>query len=268
MPPVEPVGLLQSLLGCAALVTCSALALSASRVRSMPPRAAVAGALASAAANVVTPAGLGGSVLAARLHARTGLTGEEALAAVGLRALASGVAATLVGTVAALSLGDSPALPGSRMALLVGVVLALVATLALRCPHRRGRIDTAVRRTGSAALAVLRAPRRAALLLAAAVGVTAAQLVVLDGAVDAVGGALSTGSLLVALIGSSAARAALPSPGGIGPVEAALVAGLTALGLPAAAALLAVGLHRVIALGLPVLAGVLSIAHLRRRHLL
>lgn len=268
MPTVEGLGLLQALLGCAVLVTCSALALSASRVRSLAPRAAVAGALASAAANVVTPAGIGGSVVAARLHQRTGLSADEAVAAVGLRALASGIAATVVGTAATLSLGGSPSLPGSQPMLIGVLVVALVVTLAMRCPHRRGRIDSHLRKTGTAFVAVLRDPARAAVLVVAAVGVTGAQLVVLDGAVDAVGGALSTGSLLVALVGSSAARAAVPSPGGIGPVEAALVAGLTALGLPAGAALLAVGLHRVIALGLPVLAGLLALSSLRRRHLL
>lgn len=268
MPPVESLGLLQSLLGCVLLVTCSALALSASRVRAMSPREAVVGSLASAAANVVTPAGIGGSVLAARLHQRTGLSADEAVAAVGLRALASGVAATAVGTAVTLSLGGSPSMPGSQALVLVVLVVALVLTLAMRCPHRRGRVEIHLRRTGAAFLQILKSPVRAAVLVLAAIGVTGAQLIVLDGAVDAVGGALSTGSLLVALVGASAARAALPSPGGIGPVEAALVAGLTALGLPAGAAVLAVGLHRVIALGLPVLAGVLSLGYLRRRHLL
>ena len=267
MPPVETLGLLQSLLGCVALVTCSALALSASRVRALAPRAAVTGALACAAANVVTPAGLGGSVVAARLHQRTGLSAEEAVAAVGLRALASGVAGVLVGTLAALVVGDSPAVPGSWAWLLAVPAVAAVAALVLRCPHRRSRAEVAVRRTGAAVVQVLRSPARALLLVVAAAGVTAGQLVVLDGAVDAVGGALSTSALLVALVGSSAARAAVPSPGGIGPVEAALVAGLTALGLPAGSALLAVGLHRVIALGLPVLAGVASLALLKRRAL-
>jgi glycosyltransferase 2 family protein len=264
---VEALGVLQSLAGCVALVTCSAVALSASRVRALAPRDAVTGALACAAANVVTPAGIGGSVLAARLHQRTGLTGEEAVAAVGLRALASGVAGVLVGTLTALLVGDHPSLPGSWVALLALVGVAAVAAVLLRCPHRRSRAELALRRTATAFLAVLRSPVRALVLLLAAAGVTAGQLVVLDGAVDAVGGALSTASLLVALVGSSAARAAVPSPGGIGPVEAALVAGLTALGLPAGSALVAVGLHRVIALGLPVLAGVLSLAVLKRRSL-
>jgi uncharacterized membrane protein YbhN (UPF0104 family) len=81
--------------------------------------------------------------------------------------------------------------------------------------------------------------------------------------VRAVGGDVGLGALLVTLLGSSAARAAVPSPGGIGPVEAALVAGLAALGIPMAAAAVAVGVYRTAGLWLPVLAGVLALRRLR-----
>src|SRR3954462_5567206 len=78
-------GMVQTAAGAALLVACSAVALNASRVRPLAARRAVRGpvpaVLAATAANAVTPAGLGGSALMARLHARTGLTGDEALAA-------------------------------------------------------------------------------------------------------------------------------------------------------------------------------------------
>jgi uncharacterized membrane protein YbhN (UPF0104 family) len=72
----------------------------------------------------------------------------------------------------------------------------------------------------------------------------------------------------VALLGSAAARSALPSPGGVGPIEAALVGGLTALGLGWGSATAAVAVYRTAGHWLPVLAGVLSIRELRRRQLL
>ncbi|MGB8650258.1 MAG: TIGR00374 family protein, partial [Mycobacteriales bacterium] len=99
-------------------------------------------------------------------------------------------------------------------------------------------------------------------------GVTAAQLITLQGAVHAVGGHVPWAELLVALLGSAAARSAVPSPGGVGPVEAALVGGLTALGLGWGAAATAVAVYRTAGHVLPVLAGVLSIRELRRRALL
>jgi uncharacterized membrane protein YbhN (UPF0104 family) len=115
---------------------------------------------------------------------------------------------------------------------------------------------------------VLKHPTRTAVLVLAAIGVIASQLVILDGAVRAVGGHLGLGAVLVTLLGSSAARAAVPTPGGVGPVEAALVAGLSALGLPMATAAVAVGVYRTAGLWLPVLAGMFALRALRRQHLL
>ena len=258
-------GLLQTVLGAALLVTCSAVALNASRVRSLSARRAVPAVLACTAANAVTPAGLGGSALMVRLHARTGLSGDEAVAAVTLRALASGVAGVIVATVAAATLGlDGPSLPGGSTGPLVLATLVLGGiAFGLACPHRRGRVAVHLRKTGAAAAGVLTRPWRTLALVLGAVGVVGAQLLILDGAVRAVGGDVGIGALLVTLLGSSAARAAVPSPGGIGPVEAALVAGLAALGIPMAAAAIAVGVYRTAALWLPVLAGVVALRRLR-----
>ena len=111
---LQVTGLAQTAGGAATLVACSALALNASRVRPMAMRRALPGALAATVGNTLTPMGLGGSALSARLHARTGLTGDEALAAVTLRALASGAAGLVVAGVAAAMLGlPRPSLPGS-----------------------------------------------------------------------------------------------------------------------------------------------------------
>ncbi|MCA1712422.1 MAG: flippase-like domain-containing protein [Actinobacteria bacterium] len=258
-------GLVQTALGSALLVASSAAALNASRVRALPASRAVPAVLACTAANAVTPAGLGGSALMVRLHTRTGLSGDEAFAAVTLRALASGLAGIVVASVAAATLGlDGPSLPGgSTGPLVLAALLAGAVVLAFACPHRRSRAADHARRTAAAVGTVLSRPWRAAALLLGGIGVVAAQLLILDGAVRAVGGDVGVGALLVTLLGSSAARAAVPSPGGIGPVEAALVAGLAALGIPMAAAAVAVGVYRTAGLWLPVLCGVLALRRLR-----
>ena len=266
---LDPLALTQSLLGAALLVTSSAVALSASRVRPLAPRWAFPAVLASTAANAVTPAGLGGSALMVRLHARSGLTTDEAVAAVTVRALASGVAGLLV-AVLATSFGlDGPSLPGGAAAALILTALVLATTaVLLACPDRRSRMLGHVRSTGLAVSRVLARPGRAAGLLLGALGVVAAQLLILDGAVRAVGGQVGLSALLVTLLGSSAARAAVPSPGGVGPVEAALVGGLAALGVPVGAAAVAVAVYRTAGLWLPVLAGAFALRWLRRRALL
>jgi len=258
-------GMVQTAAGTALLIGSSAVALNASRVRPLAAGRAVPAVLAATAANAITPAGLGGSALMARLHARTGLNGDEAIAAVTLRALASGVAGILVASVAAATLGlEGPHLPGgAKLPLIAGVLVVGAVAFGLACPHRRGRVALHLRRTAAAAATVLTRPWRTAALVAGAVGVIAAQLLILDGAVRAVGGHVGIGPLLVTLLGSSAARAALPSPGGVGPVEAALVAGLAALGVPMAAAAVAVGVYRTAGLWLPVLAGIIALRRLR-----
>ena len=267
---LHPLALAQVVAGVVLLISCSAVALSASRVRSLPARWSVPAVLAATAGNAVTPAGLGGTALMARLHTRTGLSADEALAAVTVRALASGVAGTAVAAFAAARFGlTPPSLPGGRTALVVLALVLLVAgALALSCPRRRRRLATHLRRTAGAAAHVLADPVRAGALLAGALGVVGAQLVLLDGAVRAVGGQVGLAALLVTLLGSSAARAALPIPGGVGPVEAVLVAGLTALGVPIAAAGLAVAVYRTAGLWLPVAAGAFALRALRRAALL
>lgn len=265
-------GLGQALLGCLLLVTGGAVALACSRPRALARSAALRGSLAACAANAVTPAGLGGSALALRLHTRTGLTAEEAVAAVGVRALASGAVATLAGALVLTSRPHLPSPPGWLLAAVLVVAVTALLLLATDAPGRPlARLRREVVLTGRAARGALgalaHAPRRLALLLAGAAAVTCGQLVVLDGAVHLVGGDLGVTALFSALVGSAAARAAVPSPGGIGPVEAALVAGLTALGLPVGSAVVAVGVHRVLALGVPVVAGLAALATLRRHRL-
>ena len=106
------------------------------------------------------------------------------------------------------------------------------------------------------------------MLVAGSFGVLGAQVLLLDGAVRTVEGSLSPLAVLLAMLSAGAAKAMIPSPGGIGPVETALMATLTAVGLSFGAAMLAVGLYRGIGLGIPVIAGVFSLKMLRDRGLI
>ena len=68
----------------------------------------------------------------------------------------------------------------------------------------------------------------------------------------------------VYLVGGTVAAAA-PTPGGVGAVEAALIAGLTATGVPTEQAVPAVLVYRLATFWLPVLPGWLSFTLLTRR---
>lgn len=261
-------GLAQAAAGAGLLVCASALALNGSRPVPLPGRRVIPAVLATSAANAVTPAGVGGTLLIMRIHRRSGLSAEQAAAAAGLRTAIGAVCATAVTAVVAATVGFE-AMPSGHLGLIIGsTVVASLAILAVAMPATRKRTLAATARTAAAVWDVVRRPRCCASLVVGCLGVTFAQLLTLQGAVHAVGGHIPWTELLVALMGSAAARSALPMPGGVGPIEAALVAGLTALGLTWEAAAGAVAVYRTAGHWLPVLAGALSIRELRRRQLI
>jgi len=261
-------GLLQAAGGAALLVACSALALNGSRPVPLSTRRVVPAVLATSAANAVTPAGIGGTLVIMRIHKRSGLTTEQAAAAAALRTGVGAAVAMVVAAVVASTIGLQR-LPSSHTTLWIVLgLVASVAAVAVAMPRTRRRFLVEVARVAAAVWDVVRRPRCCISLVVGCAGVTLAQLLTLQGAVHAVGGQIAWAELLVALLGSAAARSALPLPGGVGPVEAALVGGLTALGLTWESAASAVAVYRTAGHWLPVLAGVLSLRALRRRQLI
>ena len=260
-------GLVQAAAGAGLLVCCSALALNGSRPVALSSRRAIPAVLATSAANAVTPAGVGGALVVMRIHRRSGLTAEQAAAAVALRTGVGAAVAMAVTAVVAATVGFE-AMPSGHTGLIVGGSLAaVVGVVAVGMPATRRRTVLAITRVAAAVWDVVRRPRCGISLVVGCAGVTLAQLITLQGAVHAVGGHIDTAHLLIALMGSAAARSAVPLPGGVGPIEAALVAGLTALGMTWEAAAGAVAVYRTAGHWLPVLAGVFAIRELHRRQL-
>jgi uncharacterized membrane protein YbhN (UPF0104 family) len=261
-------GLLQAVLGSTLLVGCSALALNGSRPVALSARRAVPAVLATTAANAVTPAGIGGNLMMLRIHRKSGLSAEQAAAAAGLRTAFGALCATAITAITASTVGMQQ-MPSSDTGLKLAVLFVCAVGLATVFMHKtRRRVIESAGRFALAVWEVVRQPRCALSLIVGCVGVTAAQLITLQGAVHAVGGHIALDELLVTLLGSAAARSAVPSPGGVGPIEAALVAGLTALGMHWETAVTAVAVYRTAGHWLPVVAGVVSLGQLRRRHLI
>lgn len=261
-------GLLQAVLGSALLVGCSAVALNGSRPVSLSARRAVPAVLATTAANAVTPAGIGGNLMMLRIHRKSGLTSEQAAAAAGVRTGVGALCATTITAITASTVGMQQ-LPSSGTGLRLAVLFVCVVGLLTVVMHKtRRRVLDSAGRFARAVWDIVRRPRCAAFLVLGCIGVTAAQLLTLVGAVHAVGGHLAVEQLLVTLLGSAAARSAVPSPGGVGPIEAALVAGLTALGMHWETAVTAVAVYRTVGHWLPVAAGVVSLGQLRRKQLI
>jgi uncharacterized protein (TIRG00374 family) len=86
--------------------------------------------------------------------------------------------------------------------------------------------------------------------------------------VAAAGGHLPVLTLAAIYLGAATAGSLLPTPGGIGGVEAALIAGLTAAGVSMPVATAATVLSRLVAVWLPAIPGWWTAFRLRRAGLL
>jgi len=108
-------------------------------------------------------------------------------------------------------------------------------------------------------------PRKIAYIAA---GSVLAQLLVataLGAALHAVGQQASLATILVVMTMASIIGGAVPVPGGLGVVEAGLIAGLTAAGIPQDQAVAAVFIQRLFTAYLPPIWGWATLAWMRRR---
>lgn len=241
--------------------------------------------LAAAAANRLTPAGLGGSAVIARFLSRRGVGTPAAVGAVGLLAVLGAVADLLVltalvfaGRLAGLGGGGHElTLLSSKLArvaaplhsrwvwIAAGTVLA-GACLVRAVLSRRGG-GTRWRQILDPARTIAREPRRLLALLAASGATTLVLGFAFVASAAMVPGSqpqASVGALVVAFMAGSAAGNAVPVPAGIGSAELAFVGVLVAAQVPAGRALQIVIIFRLITFWFPAVVGVLATRHLRR----
>jgi uncharacterized protein (TIRG00374 family) len=150
---------------------------------------------------------------------------------------------------------------------LVAVVLAAAATPSGR-RLLRARLAPALGQVLPRLLEVIQQPRKLAEGIGGALLLTACYILCLTACVLAFGGSIAITSAAVVYLTGSALGSAVPTPGGLGAVEAALSAGLTATGLPGATAVSAVLLFRTLTFWLPVPVGWAAFSYLQRKHAL
>ena len=85
--------------------------------------------------------------------------------------------------------------------------------------------------------------------------VTLAYIAALAASVEAFGGGVSIAKVGAVYLGASAVASAAPTPGGLGALEAAMVAGLTGVGMAAGPALSTVLTFRLATYWIPVIPG-------------
>jgi len=224
--------------------------------------------VASSFANRITPGSLGGVGVNIRYLQRAGIDRNAAYAAVALNSVAGGIvhiSALIVAVVlSARTDVDFAKLPNGGEILIVVVVLLVALGLLLWSPLGRQRVVPPAREAIESLVTVVRQPAKAAQLFGGSAAITTLYILALAASLEAFHSPLPLVHVAVVYLGGSALAAAAPTPGGLGAMEAALVAGLTAFGLASGPAIIGVLAFRLVTFWLPILPGWLAFRSLRR----
>ncbi|MET8450770.1 lysylphosphatidylglycerol synthase transmembrane domain-containing protein [Streptomyces sp. NPDC005209] len=229
---------------------------------------------ASSFLNRITPNNVGGMALNLRYLQKTGIETGAATASVGLQSLAGAVANVLVAALFFAWAGGHRAgvhldVPVGRYALpAIALTLAAGGVVGLTPPGRRflhEKVRPFLSSAGSTIAGIATDPTKIALGVVGALGLPLVQVVGLALSVHALGGDLPFIQVGAAYMAARLLAGAAPVPGGLGALEAGLIAGLTALGVPAGPATSAVLVYRLLTFWLNVPLGALALGFVQRR---
>ena len=216
--------------------------------------------LAGSFVTLVTPAAVGGAALNIRYLQRQKIPAAVAAASVGLSQVVAFVLHLLLLVVFAAITGSqahSLQPPTWVYFVIAGLIIIVLTVVAIPAGRRllRARLAPVLGQVLPRLLAVTQQPRKLAEGIGGALLLTAAYILCLDACIRALGGSLPLASTAVVYLTGAALGSAVPTPGGLGAVEAALSAGLTAAGLPGTISVSAVLLFRTLTFWLPVPVG-------------
>ncbi|MEV7024373.1 lysylphosphatidylglycerol synthase transmembrane domain-containing protein [Kitasatospora sp. NPDC093558] len=240
----------------------------------LPFRRTVAAQLAGSFVKLVAPAAIGGIALNTRYLQKAGIRSGQAVASVGASQLA-GLAGHLLllfsfGLITGSQTnGDLSASRAVIIGVLTAAVLALV--VAAVAPLRRfvlGRLRSLFFGVVPRMLDLMQTPSKLVTGFGGILLLTLSFTACLDASVQAFGGNVSFSAVAVVFLTANAAGSAIPTPGGIGPVEVALIGALTVADVSPAVATPAVFLYRALTFWLPVLPGWIAYNVLQRKHAL
>lgn len=242
----------------------------------LPAGLLIASQFAAGAANHVLPASLGAHAVTLRFLLRRGIPFARATASLALYSLVRPIAKTAVLLIFLLAFPDLLGLdglaPDGRTLVLIvsgaaaGLAVTGVLVTTVR-PLRRPLLNGV--RTALTDVRLLHSrPSRVLALWGGAAAAPLLQASVIHAVGASLGLTLSWAQVAFAFLAASSAVGAVPAPGGIGPVDAAMVFTLSALGAPmdlAAATLIG---YRVLTVWLPLLPGALVLSALVQRKVL
>ena len=240
------------------------------RLRMLPTAATQVG---SSFASKLAPAAAGGIALNVRYLQKAGVDSAVAVSGVGLNSVAGFVTHVVLLLAFVIWAGrsafDAIDLPDPTVFLYGIAAVAVIAAVALAFPAVRAQLRTrlvpVVRRSLGGVAEVLRRPGKLALLLGGSAVVTLSYILASYLSLRAFGGDLSVAEVGAIYLAGSAVASAAPTPGGLGALEAALIAGYVAAGVDNTIAVPAVFLYRFATFWIPILPGWLCFTWLQRR---
>jgi uncharacterized membrane protein YbhN (UPF0104 family) len=230
--------------------------------------------LAGSFVTLVTPAAVGGAALNLRYLQRKKIPAAEAAASVGVAQAGAFVLhlLLLIVFVAIAGAADRHAFapPTWSYFVLAGLVAAALTVLAVPAGRRllRARLAPLFGQVLPRLLEVAQQPRKLAQGLGGSLLLSLTYIGCLAACARAFGGSVAFASVAVVYLTGSALGSIIPTPGGLGAVEAALTAGLIATGLHGTVAASVVLLFRLLTFWLPVPFGWVALNYLERKQAL
>ncbi|MFB7330445.1 YbhN family protein [Streptomyces adustus] len=265
----------------AVLLTCLGwVAAAVVRQGSIPDRLPVglliASQFAAGAANHVLPASVGAHAVTLRFYRSQGIPLARATASIALYSLAKPIAKIPVLLAFVLAFPDMLELgalvPDDGTLLLITACLvagpAAAALLVTLVRPLRRPVLALVRTALSDARVLHTRPSRVLALWGGSAATPVLQGCVIAAVGASLGLPLSWAQVVFAFLAAGTAVGAVPAPGGIGPVDAALVLAMTAFGAPLGLATATVIGYRVLTVWVPLLPGALVLSALVQREVL
>ena len=221
--------------------------------------------------NRITPIKIGGMATGVRYLQKSGVDTPVAIAGVGISSVGTGIIHMSLLLMSVLLIGKNAGdffkLPSGTTVLIGLVAVFIIVSVAFYLPFGRKifreRIWPILKRSGQGISQVATSPKNAVMLFGGAFLSIMGYIMSLWFSLEAFGGGLRFFEVALVFLAAQALGQAAPTPGGIGAVEAAMIAAMTTLGLDAAIAVPTVFLYRIATFWLPILPGFLSLKKLQ-----
>ncbi len=220
----------------------------------------------------MTPPTLGSVAVNIRFLNKSGVPGPAAATAVGVSQVVIFfihiILLVIFGVIAGTQTDFSFRPPRFTLVIVV-IVFAIVIVMFSIAAFRNWLINKArplIDQIGPTLAIIVQQPQRLLSSIASSLVLNFSYIISFYAALIAFGSDISIATAAFVYLAGATIGQAAPTPGGIGAVEAALVAGLTAAGVPSGTALSGVLLYRVVTFWLPVLPGWYAFVNLQRKN--